>query len=167
MTVTVSVAVLVGSVVDAAVMVTLPPLAGIPEGAVNVVATPLAVCAGEKVPQFPGVEQVTVQSTPAFAASPLTAATNLAVRFCTIVLLGTPWASLMEIGTTIVTFVVAVTTDGPAVAAAVAVIATAPGPNPNPFGGTVGGAVKAAERLYAMLQQQSPGSARSRGSTSP
>jgi predicted glycosyltransferase len=29
------------------------------------------------------------------------------------------------------------------------------------------GAVKAAERLYAMLQQQSPGSARSRGSTSP
>jgi hypothetical protein len=50
----------------------------------------------------------------------------------------------MEIGTTIVTFVVAVTTDGPLVADAVAMIVTAPGPNPNPVGGTVGGAVKVA-----------------------
>jgi hypothetical protein len=46
----------------------------------------------------------------------------------------------MEIGTTIVTFVVAV----PTAADAVAVIVTSPGPNPIPVGGTVGGAVKVA-----------------------
>src|SRR3974390_2667228 len=82
LTVTVSVAVLVGSVVDAAVMVTLPPDA-VEAGAVNVVAVPLAVCAGEKVPQLPGLAQVTVQSTPAFATSSVTVAIKLAVRFCT------------------------------------------------------------------------------------
>jgi hypothetical protein len=48
---------------------------------------------------------------------------------------------LIEIGTAIVTFAVAVTTDEPPVADAVAVIATPPFPKPNPAGGTVGGAV--------------------------
>lgn len=71
--VTVSTAVLVGSVVEAAVIVTVLPV-GTEAGAVNVVVTPLAVCAGEKVPHAPEVPQVTVQSTPALAVSLLTVA---------------------------------------------------------------------------------------------
>src|SRR5580692_585139 len=101
-TVSVSVAVLDGSVVDAAVIVTVPPV-GIAEGEVNEVAAPLAVCAGVKVPQPPGVLQVTVQSTPAFAGSLVTAAIKLAVRLCTMVLLSTPCVMLMVIGATMVT----------------------------------------------------------------
>src|SRR5271168_1136977 len=143
-TVTVCVAVLVGSVVDAAVIMTLPP-AGIAEGAVNVVAFPLAVCAGEKDPQFPTVPQVTVQSTPALATSLATAATNLAVSLCTMVLLTTPWIMLMAIGATIVTLVVANTANRalPLFADAVALIVTT-GLGCGLGAGTVGGAVKVA-----------------------
>lgn len=77
-TLTVCVSFVVGSDVDAAVIVTVPP-AGIAAGAVYDVADPLAVCAGEKVPQLPGLEQVTDQSTPALAVSLATAATSEAV----------------------------------------------------------------------------------------
>jgi hypothetical protein len=54
--------------VAAATMVTLPAA----DGAVYVVAAPLAVCAGLKVPQAPAGEQL--QSTPAFAESFVTVA---------------------------------------------------------------------------------------------
>jgi hypothetical protein len=58
----------------------------------------------------------------------------------------------MEIGTTIVTFALAVVTDGPAVAAAVAVMVTPPGPNPIPAAGAVGGAVKVAGTPLAVCE---------------
>lgn len=141
-TVSTSWAVFVGSAVDAAVMVTVPP-EGIAGGAVNVVAAPLSVWTGEKDPQAPGLPQVTVQSTPRFPESLVTVAINLAVWLCTIVLLGTPWLILMETGAVIVTVVVAVTTDGPPVAEAVAVMVTT-GLGFGLAAGTVGGAVKVA-----------------------
>lgn len=61
------------SLVDVAVSVTVPAV----PGAVNVVATPLAVCVGVKLPQEPEGEQL--QSTPRFAESPVTAAVTEAV----------------------------------------------------------------------------------------
>jgi hypothetical protein len=79
-TVTVSVAFLLGSDVDVAVIVTVLP-AGTALGAVNVVVAPLAVFVGEKVPQAPGLPQVTVQSTPLPAGSLLTVATKGALAF--------------------------------------------------------------------------------------
>jgi hypothetical protein len=88
-TVTVSVALLLVSVEDVAVMVTVL-LAGTEAGAVKVVVAPLAVCVGEKEPQAPALPQVTVQSTPAFAASLLTVATKGVLAFFTIELFGTP-----------------------------------------------------------------------------
>src|SRR5215471_16115439 len=71
---------LVGSAVEVAVMVTVLPEGGA-LGAVYVVGAPLAVCAGENVPQAPGLPQETVQSTPALEKSLLTVATRDAVRF--------------------------------------------------------------------------------------
>ena len=62
-----------GLAVQIAVMVTLPAAAG----AVKVVAAPLAVCAGLKLPQLPVGEQL--QSTPSFEESFVTVATILAV----------------------------------------------------------------------------------------
>ena len=88
MTVTVCMSVFVGSVVDAAVIVTVPPT-GTAAGAVYDVVAPLAVCAGEKVPQLPGLEQVTDQSTPALPKSLVTVAISEALWFCTIVPFGT------------------------------------------------------------------------------
>ena len=76
---------LVGSAVEVAVMVTVLPEGGA-LGAVYVVGAPLAVCAGEKVPQAPGLPHETVQSTPALEKSLLTVATRDAVWFATIVL---------------------------------------------------------------------------------
>lgn len=70
--VTVAVAVLVGSAVEVAVMVTALP-GGTEAGAVKEVVAPLAVCVGLNEPQLEPL-QVTVQSTPAFAASLATAA---------------------------------------------------------------------------------------------
>jgi hypothetical protein len=77
-TVTVCVSVFVGSVLDVAVIVTLPPT-GTAVGAVNVVGAPLAVCVGEKIPHAPGLPQLTVQSIPAFAVSLLRVATKMAL----------------------------------------------------------------------------------------
>ena len=68
---------LVGSVVEAALMVTLPPV-GTLLGAVNVVAIPLAVCAGLNEPQLE-IEQVTVQSTPPLEESFVTVTLTCAV----------------------------------------------------------------------------------------
>ncbi len=70
--VAVAVAILVGSVTDVAVMVTVPP-EGTVAGAVKVVVAPLAVCAELSEPQLDPL-QLTAQSTPAFAASLATAA---------------------------------------------------------------------------------------------
>jgi hypothetical protein len=106
--VTVSEALCVASVVEVAVMVTAPP-AGSAPGAVNVVAAPLAVCAEENEPHIPGLPQVTVQSTPAFAASLLTVATRGALPASTMDLFGTPWVMATERGATMVTTAVAVT----------------------------------------------------------
>lgn len=64
---------LLGSVVDLAVIVTLP-LAGTLDGPRKVAAMPLAVC-GVIPPQFEAL-QVTDQSTPAAAASLATSAVN-------------------------------------------------------------------------------------------
>ena len=47
-------------------------------GAVKVVAAPLSVWAGEKVPQFGALPQVAIQSTPALAGSLLTLADTCA-----------------------------------------------------------------------------------------
>jgi hypothetical protein len=55
--------------------------------------------------------------------------------------LATPWLILIEIGATIVTFVLAVTAEGPPVAVAVAVMVTT-GLGVGLGAGTVGGAVK-------------------------
>jgi hypothetical protein len=64
------------SAVDVAVMVTTPP-EGTAEGAVYVVAAPLAVCAGLNDPQV--LAGTHVQSTPAFDESLVTAAMTWAV----------------------------------------------------------------------------------------
>jgi hypothetical protein len=64
---------LVGSAVDFAVIVTLPP-GGTLEGPSKVAATPLAVC-GVMPPQF-DAPQLTDQSTPAAAVSLATSAVN-------------------------------------------------------------------------------------------
>src|SRR6202041_2967381 len=63
----VALALCVGSVVEVAVTVTLPPV-GTVAGAVKVVAPPLAVCAGLMEPQSELVQE-TDQSTPAAAVS--------------------------------------------------------------------------------------------------
>jgi hypothetical protein len=102
-TVTVCVSVADWSAVDVAVIVTVPPV-GIAGGAVYDVAAPLAVCAGEKLPQLPGLEHVTDQSTPALLESLVTAAISWALRPCTIVPFGTVWLIFKETGATIVTF---------------------------------------------------------------
>jgi hypothetical protein len=60
---------------EVAVMTTSPPV-GIAAGAVYKVATPLAVCAGLKLPQALALPQVAVQSTP--VVSPVTFATSVA-----------------------------------------------------------------------------------------
>ena len=75
MTLTISWSLSVGSVVEVAVMVTAPP-AGTELGAVNTVGAPLAVCVAEKLPQDAAPPHVTVQSTPALAASLVTVATK-------------------------------------------------------------------------------------------
>ena len=100
MTVTACVSAFVGSAVEVAVIVTLPDVAG----AVYVVGLPLAVCAGEKMPQFPALEQVTDQSTPALPVSLATAAISGALWPCTIVPFVTFCVIFMEMGNTIVTF---------------------------------------------------------------
>lgn len=117
-TVTVCVADLVGSVVDVAVIVTVPPPAGTVAGAVNVVAAPLAVCASEKVPQAPALPQVTVQSTPAFAGSLLTVATKGALSFATMMSFTIFWVIATEIGAVTDSSTVAIADCGAAVAAA-------------------------------------------------
>jgi hypothetical protein len=96
-TVTICWSLFVGSVVEVAVMVTVPPVGGV-LGAVYPVAAPLAVCAGEKVPQAPALPHVTVQSTPALAESLLTAATKFALAFSMIVLLVIPPVIFTETG---------------------------------------------------------------------
>ena len=116
-TVTVCVAVLVGSVVDVAVIVTVPP-AGTTAGAVNVVAAPLAVWGGEKVPHAPELPQVTVQSTPLFAGSLLTVATKGALALCTIVSFTIFWVIATESGAVTDISTVAIAKIGAAVEAA-------------------------------------------------
>ncbi len=145
--VTVSSAVLVGSVVEAAVIVTVLP-AGTEAGAVNVVAAPLAVCAGEKVPHAPGPPQLTVQSTPASAVSLATVATRGAPLFAIMEPVGTPCVIVTEIGATIVTFRLALTCAPVAVAEAVMI--TPPLGVRIPGGGGVGGAVKIAAAPLAV-----------------
>lgn len=71
--VTVAANALLWSVVERAVTATVLP-DGTPLGAVNVAADPLAVCAGEKDPQFGPLAHIATQSTPAFAISLFTAA---------------------------------------------------------------------------------------------
>jgi hypothetical protein len=149
-TATVCVSAFVGSVLDAAVIVTPPPI-GTALGAVNVVGAALAVWAGEKVPQAPGLPQLTVQSTPAFAASLVSVATRTAVWFCAMELLATGWLILTEIGATIVTRVVALSREGPPVAAAVATMVTT-GLGVGFGAGTVGGAVKVAGTPLAVCE---------------
>ena len=61
---------------EVAVMTTGPP-AGIAAGAVYTVATPLAVCAGLKLPHAPALPQVAVQSTPKLFMSPVTFAASI------------------------------------------------------------------------------------------
>lgn len=117
MTLTVSVAVLLESAVDVAVMITVLP-AGTASGAVKVVATALDVCVGEKEPQAPGLPQITVQSTPAAAVSLLTAATKGALVFSTIEPDGTPVVIAMEMGAAIDSSARAKTVTGLAEAAA-------------------------------------------------
>jgi hypothetical protein len=95
-------------VVEVAVMVTELP-AGTAMGDVKVVAMPLAVCVGEKVPHAPVVPQVTVQSTPALPGSLLTVAIKGAVVACTIEPVGTPSVILINTGEMIETFAVALT----------------------------------------------------------
>ena len=63
------------SVTEVAVTVTVPPV-GIAAGAVYVVAEPLAVFVGLKLPQAPALPQVTDHVTPAFAGSLLTTAVS-------------------------------------------------------------------------------------------
>ncbi len=75
-TVIVATAVLVGSAVDVAVTVTVPP-DGTADGATNVAGDPLAVC-DVTVPQAPALAQLSVQSTPRFALSYCTVAIKLA-----------------------------------------------------------------------------------------
>jgi len=145
--VTVSAAVLVGSVVEAAVIVTVLP-DGTETGAVNVVVAPLAVCAGEKFPHAPGLPQVTVQSTPASAASLLTVATRDAPLLAIMEPVGTPCVIVTEIGSTIVTSTLALTCAP--VAVAEAVIVTPPLGVRIPAGGGVGGAVKVAAAPLAL-----------------
>lgn len=87
--VTVSKAVLVGSVVEAAVIVTVLP-EGTEAGAVYVVVMPLAVCAEEKDPHAPVLPQATVQSTPASAVSLLTVAAREAPLPAIMEPVGTP-----------------------------------------------------------------------------
>jgi hypothetical protein len=97
MTVTAWESLIVGSAVDVANTVTLPGVGG----AVYVVELPLAVCAGEKVPQLPtGVHD---QSTPALLVSLVTEAIRGAPWPCTIVAFGTFCMIFTEIGRTIVT----------------------------------------------------------------
>jgi hypothetical protein len=76
--ITVAAEALLRSVVDWALTVTVLP-AGTPKGAVNVVASPLAVWAGEKVPQSWALPHVATQVTPEFATSLLTVADTEAV----------------------------------------------------------------------------------------
>jgi hypothetical protein len=64
---------LLRSVVESAVTATVF-FDGTLKGAVYVVVPPLAVCAGEKVPQLGALPQSATQSTPAFATSLLTVA---------------------------------------------------------------------------------------------
>ena len=117
MTVSVSEAVLDGSVVDVAIIVTELPV-GTDVGAVKVVVAPLAVCVGENEPQAPELPQVTVQSTPPLAASLLTVATKAALAFATIVLFRSPCVMAMEIGATTSSWKFVTTVVGLAVAAA-------------------------------------------------
>jgi hypothetical protein len=134
-TVTICVSVFVGSDVDAAVIVTAPPV-GITVGAVYEVAEPLAVCVGENAPQLPGLEHVTDQSTPALAVSLVTAAISEALWFSMIVLFATFCVIFKEIGATIVTPTEIVALG---VATACATIDT---PRLVEFAGRTGGAVK-------------------------
>ena len=72
-TVTENAEALLWSVVERAVTA-MVACGGTARGAVNMVAAPLAVCAGEKLPQFAALPQVAIQSTPAFAGSFVTVA---------------------------------------------------------------------------------------------
>ena len=100
--------------------------------------TPLAVCDGENDPQEPGLPQVTDQSTPAFALSPVTLATRGAVVPCTIVLVGIACVIFTEIGATIVTKTFWKMAGPPATAWAVMVTT---GLGTGLGAGTIGGAV--------------------------
>jgi hypothetical protein len=137
--VTVTMAVWLVSVVEVATIVTVLPV-GTAAGAVKVVALPLAVCAGAKEPQFPGLPQVTVQSTPAFAESLVTVATSGAEALSTREFPGTPCVMAIETGATMVTLALAVTL--PAAVEVAVMVTTGLGAG---FGaGTVGGAVNVA-----------------------
>jgi hypothetical protein len=82
--VSVAVAVLLVSVTEVALIVTVKLLAGGVAGAVYVVAVPLGVVVGATVPQG-AVAQLTVHVTPAFAGSPFTVGVSCAVVFtCTV-----------------------------------------------------------------------------------
>jgi len=70
-------AALLWSVLDSAV-IAMVVWAGTAVGAVKVVAAPLAVCAGKKLPQFGWLPQVAIQSTPALAGSFVTVADTCA-----------------------------------------------------------------------------------------
>jgi len=142
-TVTVWVSVFVGSAVDAAVIVTVPP-AGTTAGAVYDVAAPLAVCAGEKVPQLPGLGHATDQSTPALFVSLITVAISGAWWPCMIVAFGTVWVIWREIGAAIVTLTLKNTLEAVAFAAIVTV--------GSELDGTFGGAVKRAGAPLAVCE---------------
>jgi len=70
---------LLWSVAESAVTDTELPL-GTARGAVNIELAPLAVCEGEKEPQFGALPHTATQSTPAFARSLLTVAETGAVE---------------------------------------------------------------------------------------
>ncbi|HEX4643628.1 MAG TPA: hypothetical protein VH161_09170 [Candidatus Acidoferrales bacterium] len=89
---TVAVAVTEWLLVEVAVIVTLPPLGAV-DGAVYMVAAPLAVCAGLKVPHDPAGAQL--QSTPPLALSFDTVAEIIAVALAASVA-GGAWLSAME-----------------------------------------------------------------------
>src|SRR5262249_45106765 len=100
--------------VDVAVMVTLPAA----PGAVNVVALPLAVCAGLNVPQDP--DGAHVQSTPAFVLSFATFAVIDAVPF-TASDAGAPLSVTLTPEPELIVIVAVVACDGEAVGAALIV----------------------------------------------
>jgi len=86
---------LLRSVLESAVTATVL-FKGTPEGAVNMVVPPLAVCAGAKDPQMGALPQVAIQSTPAIAVSLLTEA-ETGAEAPTVIETGGAWLIATEI----------------------------------------------------------------------